>query len=323
MLINLKIPFSTISKNRVPGILTRFRVIDLFGYVRPQRSELLVREFESYRGVYCELCRRLGKDYGPPARLVLNYDCTFYAAVRIAVSGGAAPPLCRGRCTVNPLKRCGFCAESGDEFAAASALTVILAYYKVKDDIADSGFFKGLLYRAALPLFSHMHRKAVKRFPELEKAAGGAMKGQAQAEQAGGIDRAAEPTAHMLADVFELVGASVGRKRILRETGYFLGRWIYLMDAADDLAKDLRRQNFNPFAVKFHLGRGSAPEELKQARDYANEELNGTLAKLCAAVNLLEMNSFGPIVRNIVFLGLPMMQKELLYKKESGNVRSV
>ena len=296
----------------------------LFGYVRPQRSELLVREFEAYRSVYCALCRRLGKDYGPLARLILNYDCTFYAAVCLAVSGRAAPSMRRGRCTVNPLKKCGFCVDSEEELASASALTVILAYYKVRDDIADSGFFKGLLYRAALPFFSFLHRKASRRFPELENSVGGAMKKQSLAERKGiGIDGAAEPTAKMLADVFGTVGAGGSGERILRETGYYLGRWIYLMDAADDLSKDLRRGSFNPFAVRFGLERGCSDEKLDHARDFANEELNGTLAKLGAAVNLLEMNSFGPIVRNIVFLGLPTMQKELLYKKESGNVRSV
>ena len=297
----------------------------MFGYIRPQKSELLVREFEEYRGVYCALCRRLGKDYGPAARLVLNYDCTFYAMLLLTVKGVSNPRFHRGRCMANPLKKCGFCVESGGEFASASALTVILAYYKVRDDIADSGFWKSLLFRLIYPFFSIMHRSAAKKFPELEKPAAEAIREQTLAEQSEnpGIDRCAEPTAQMLACIFTQAGTEGNTPRVLREVGYFLGRWTYLMDAADDMEKDIRRKAFNPFVLRFRLNGSSAREALNEARDYANGTLNGTLARLGAAVNLLKPDGFGSIIRNIVFLGLPAMQKERLYKKENGNVRSV
>lgn len=305
-------------------ILTHFKVINLFGYVKPQKSELLVREFEAYRGVYCALCRRLGKDYGFPARLVLNYDCTFYAVLRLAVAESTEPDFYRGRCVVNPLKKCGFCRENGQELASAAALTVILAYYKVKDNIADSGFFRRLLSFAVLPFFKRKKRKAAKKYPELERIVASAMQEQAKVEHEDcGIDRAAEPTAKMLAGIFETIGAGSSLGRILHEAGYYLGRWVYLMDAADDLQKDIKKKNFNPFAAHFKLTPESTQEQLEKARDFANEELNSTLARLSAAVELLEMNSLGPVVRNVVANGLPMMQKELLYKKESGNVRSL
>lgn len=301
------------------------RMILLFGYIRPQRSELLVREFEEYKAVYCTLCRRLGKDYGPAARLVLNYDCTFYAILLLAMSGKGSPQFGRGRCVVNPLKRCGFCVENGKEFGAASALTVILTYYKVKDDIADSGFWKRLLLRIIYPFFSIMHRKAVRRFPQMEKAAADAMSEQERTEHSDhpSIDRTAEPTACMLAHIFELAGGSGETLRVLYEAGYYFGRWTYLMDAADDMEKDIKRKAFNPFVIHFHLSGVSTRELLDEAKNYANGTLNGTLAKLGAAINLLELGSLGPIVRNIVFLGLPAMQKERLYKKENGNVRSL
>lgn len=297
----------------------------MFGYIRPQNSELLVREFGEYKAVYCTLCRRLGKDYGPAARLVLNYDCTFYAILLLAISGKESPQFSRGRCVVNPLKQCGFCAECGDEFGTASALTVILTYYKVKDDIADSGFWKSLLFRIAYPFFSIMHRKASRRFPQLEKTVADAMSEQERTEHSDhpGIDCSAEPTACMLAHIFELAGGSGETTRVLYEAGYFFGRWTYLMDAADDIEKDIKKKTFNPFVIHFHLNDASTRETLDEAKNYANGTLNGTLAKLGAAINLLELGSFSPIVHNIVFLGLPAMQKEQLFKKENGNVRSV
>ena len=31
----------------------------MFGYVRPFKSELLVREYDQYKAAYCQLCRAL------------------------------------------------------------------------------------------------------------------------------------------------------------------------------------------------------------------------------------------------------------------------
>ena len=69
----------------------------MFGYVRPHRGELLVREYQQYKAVYCQLCRQLGKDYGVLARLTLSYDCTFYAMLALGTQGDRVSRR-RGRC---------------------------------------------------------------------------------------------------------------------------------------------------------------------------------------------------------------------------------
>lgn len=302
----------------------------MFGYIRTQKSELLVREFEEYGGIYCTLCHKLGKDYGPAARLVLNYDCTFYVLLLLAVSENDCPEFFKGRCVVNPLKKCTFCEENSEEFSSASALTMILTYHKVKDNIMDSSFWKSLLYRLLYPLFAFKRRRAAREYPYLDQIAANTMEEQAKIERLEnpGIDRCAEPTAQMLAQIFEHAGkeypeCGTSKSRVLHELGYYLGRWTYLIDAADDIAKDIKQKAFNPFVKKFCLNENSPQETLDDARTYANQVLNGTLAQLDAAANLLSFNRFGPIVRNIVTLGLPLMQKERLFKKENSNVRSL
>lgn len=54
----------------------------MFGYVRIDKGELKVKEYEAYRGIYCSLCRALSKRYGLFSRLILSYDMTFLAMVR-------------------------------------------------------------------------------------------------------------------------------------------------------------------------------------------------------------------------------------------------
>ena len=299
----------------------------MFGYVRVQKSELLVREFEDYGGVYCSLCRRLGRDYGVFSRFFLNYDCAFYAVVFLSVAQQPCPNAQKGRCVANPLKKCVFFPEQGKIFAGAAAFTVLLTYYKLRDDLADSGFRKSLPQRLLLPFASSAKRKAEKRYPALGRLVREMMELQRKTEQGPrpGIDLCAEPTARLLAGFFtseEICGPrqEAPRSRVLREIGFYLGRWTYLMDAADDLAKDVSSGAFNPLAIKFGLNSTNFEENYGAVRAYANGLLNETMSRLGTAANLLNMNRLGPIVHNVIFLGLPQMQRQQLFEKEHRNV---
>ena len=291
----------------------------MFGYVKPKKSELLVREFEAYNGIYCSLCRQLGKSYGPFAKLTLNYDCTFFALVLLALVPKHCPEFSVGRCTVNPLKKCTFCS-SGAELEFAASLTVILAYYKVRDDLKDPGVLKRVAAGFLFPMAALIHRKAIRKQPEIESVVSMSMERQQTVERADhlGLDQCAEPTALMLGKLLPLAAereAAAPDGRVLQQVGYYLGRWIYLVDAADDLESDLHSGAFNPFAALQKQGK-----PLSEIHNYANQVLNGTLSRLGAAANLLDFNALGPIVRNVLLLGLPQIQKELLDKKEKGNV---
>lgn len=291
----------------------------MFGYVKPQKWDLLLREYDQYKSVYCALCRQLGRRYGPAAKMILNYDCTFFSIVRIALST-RSPRFERKRCTVNPLKHCTYCL-SEEETDAAAALTVILSYFKVRDNIADSPWYKKAGYYCLLPAAACARRKAAGRFPAYDAAAEAAMREQSRVEHSAdsGPDACAEPTAGLLAVLFESAAGNARDARILHEFGYYLGRWIYLMDAADDLEKDAASGSFNPFVARYGVRPGDT-EAIRAAKAGANEVLNMTLARLGAAFRLLECKSFGSIVENVVLKGLPEMQRELLFQKEKSHV---
>ena len=104
-------------------------------------------------------------------------------------------------------------------------------------------------------------------------------------------------------------GAEPAQARALRLFGYHLGRWVYLIDAADDWRADLRAGSFNPFLRRFSLERGAAVSEAQAEalRDYANETLNMSAAQMKAAFALLDLPQFAPILRNVVEQGLPQI----------------
>lgn len=288
----------------------------MFGYVRPNKSELLVKEYEQYKAVYCQLCRVLGRDYGWASRFFLSYDCTFYALLALGATGEKLSS-CRARCACNPLKRCRYLEGDGEAYDKAAALTILLTYHKVEDDIEDEGFVKSLGKRMLRPYVRRKAKWARVRYPFLADAAARFMAAQKEAEASGaGIDQCAEPTARLLAEVFEdIVEEGQRQAQPLRQFGYFVGRWVYLMDAADDLQDDLRTGSFNPFINRLdYWGKPSLSEdERKRADEMCNAALNRTVSQMELPLNLIDMENFKPIVENVVHRGLPELQKEILF----------
>lgn len=288
----------------------------MFGYVRPFKSELLVRQYDQYKAAYCQLCRALGKHYGKLSSFTLSYDCTFYALLMLSVKESKLS-LHHGRCVMNPLKRCYFLESDGEAYHKAAALSVLLTYHKLRDDLEDDSFWKSFGSRLLLPLVSRKAKRAAEEYPFLAQEAQKAMDGQREAETTGGgVDACAEPTAQLLAALFkELAGCDQAQAVPLERFGYFLGRWVYLMDAADDLPEDLKDHAFNPFIPRLGLeGKEElSPEERKAADEACNQALNATAAQMILAFNLLDLKTFGPILENVVFKGLPEIQREILF----------
>lgn len=290
----------------------------MFGYIRPKKPELLVREYETYRGVYCGVCKVLGKRYGILSRLALSYDSTFYAMLLLSLHN-SCPDFQRKRCVANPLKKCTFCVGEESLLQQAAALCVLLTVQKLLDDRQDKGKTR-LRAWLLLPLTRRAHRKAVSDYPWMESAAQACTAAQAAAEATPDVDldSCTEPSAEMLAKIFSHETEEEQLQyRVLRETGYFLGRWIYLMDAADDLQKDAKSGDFNWFVNQYSITTKSTEDDLSKVRSIVNGCLNLTMSRLCAAFELLDVNDFAPVLRNIVEQGLPDMQKQLLFKKET------
>ena len=282
----------------------------MFGYLQIQKSELLVRESEAYKAVYCGLFRQMGKDYSVFTRFTLSYDCTFYAMLLMSLNL-SCKGFKDGRCTCNPLKKCKFATDSGDAYRKAAAFSMISVYYKIIDDIQDSGFFKKLLCRIIKPFFSHQRKKAADKYPDMDKAVSDMMKMQYDAEHSEkpSVDMSAHPTALMLAAVLSAEAHDEIQKRVLYEFGYHIGRWIYLVDAADDIEKDIKSNGFNPFVNK-------KTGEVKSS-DFIKAVLNQSLARAYDAYNLLNFTDFKGILDNMMLLGFPASQNRVTSKLDT------
>ncbi len=275
----------------------------MFGYVRPYKPELRFKEFDAYKAVYCSLCKEIGHRYGRGLRLTLSYDLTFLALLQLSQQ---ELPICleKKRCVCNPLKKCSYLSqgsENGEALALPAAASVLLIYYKMSDNIADEGPLKSLFYRFLRLFLKKAHRKAAADFPLLAQKIAAYITAQQQVElqKSPGVDAAAEPTAQMLSALFAACAPKGQETRALQRLGYCLGRWIYLIDAAADLKKDLKQNRFNPLAGEFASG-----VELQPLKARVLPLLNISAAGAAEAFELIEIKRFKNILGNIIYLGL-------------------
>ena len=279
----------------------------MFGYIKPFRPELRLREDEEYKAVYCGLCKELGRSFGLFARMTLSYDFAFMAMFFMALDEDICPSYEKCSCIAHPFKkRCRCCENRAVSLSAKAAM--ILTYYKLKDDLTDKGFFKKIAAAFLMPFASSARKKALAFGNEakfIDNAAAKMMEEQQKLEKenCGISDMAAEPTAKFLEELISL-GGNGKNESVLRRFGYLLGRYIYLCDAIDDLESDRKNKNYNPFLF-------SGEDALSEAKAV----LFMTVAELSDDLDLLELKRYKETVENTVSLGLKSEVERIINKK--------
>ena len=107
----------------------------MFGFIRPVKPELRVREVERFQCVYCGLCHAIRQEYGRLHTMFLSYDMTFLALVLTSLEE-AEPEVVQRRCAASPVRPKAVCI-AGAGLARAADLSVLLAYHKICDTLLD------------------------------------------------------------------------------------------------------------------------------------------------------------------------------------------
>ncbi len=289
----------------------------MFGYVNTYKPELKMKEYELYKGIYCSLCKSLGKNYGQITRMFLNYDFTFLALCAMAFNENS-PKFEKSHCTFCVSKKCMCCEKENDELRFASAATVLTVYYKIKDNISDNSSIKKIPYYLIFPYIKSKYIKVKKDYPDMVDFFDKSMFSQSEIEKrnSGITDEAADNTGKMLG---YLMSYNVdGNEKIIADRfGYFLGRLIYLFDALDDLEKDKKNDNYNVFLTK------SGKYSFEKIRSDADELLQITADEMAKTYELLTINRFKPIIDNIIYYGLDLSISRVLRTEESKIEKSL
>lgn len=278
----------------------------MYGYVRPLKGELKVSEYESFHGIYCALCRQLSHRGGFFARFVVNYDFTFLAML---LSQAGEIRCGQMRCPARLWrKRSCVCADAS--LAKAADESIILAWWKLTDAVADSGFTKALIYRAARVLLRPAYRKAVMERPAFAETVQQCLAelSALEAEKCASLDAVADTFARILqATVVDEPDEK--RRRALQVLMYQLGRYIYILDAVDDLADDRKTGSYNPLALRYPAESGSLThEQIPSVRALLCQAQNS----IAAAFALLDANAWQSILSNVIYYGLPWASESVL-----------
>ena len=270
----------------------------MFGYIRPAKERLNAHDEELFQAVYCGLCHELGRKYGFSARFVLNFDFTFLA---ILLSKTQEPECSACRCVAHPCKaRCVMAHTASLEVAADHS--IVLAWWQLRDHIKDHGLLKSLPYRLAALFLRSAYRKASRCVPEFDASVQRHLSVLAarEREHCASLDQAAEPFAALMADIAAVAPDELHR-RVMAEIFYHLGRWIYLVDAADDLKKDFEAGCYNPLRYRYGLTDGTLDEKTQQEVALS---LDLSVHRMASAYALLERGVWSNILDSIFYESL-------------------
>lgn len=220
----------------------------MFGYIRPVKGELYVKDSELYSAVYCGLCRYGGKNISHLTRWLLNYDFVLLALLRMSLTNES---VCieKKRCPYKLRKKACACAD--DSYGFVCSAFGLLTYGKLLDDINDEKGVKRFFKRLVKPVFSHIKKKS-DTYEGLWDivSAGLTATDVAEKESCASVDRAADGFATMMKKIASY-GLEGNTRLIAEQCGYHIGRFIYIADAFDDIESDSKSGNYNPLLLKY------------------------------------------------------------------------
>ncbi|MDD4678015.1 MAG: DUF5685 family protein [Tissierellia bacterium] len=275
----------------------------MFGYITINKMELKFKEYYSYKGYYCGLCKCLKTKYGNKSRLTLNYDMTFLI---LLLSSLYEPDnkFNNERCMVHPKKKQLIIQNDVTNYAAS--LNVLLSYYNMLDNWEDDRDYKSL---AAAKVLESEFKKSSAVLNEITKTIKLRLKNisKLEKEDTDDIDAVSNEFGHLMEEMF--LYKKDHWEQSLRKIGFYLGKYIYFIDAYDDMKKDEENSSYNPFNKL----------NIENKKEYAKNLLMINLSLLSEEIEKLPLVQDKGIIDNIIYSG--MLNK--FDNKENTNERPI
>ncbi len=265
----------------------------MYGYVTANGPELKVREQAEANARYCGLCSCLKKDFGRAGQLTITHDMTFL----VYLLNGLYEPKeeeFTGRCILHPLNKRLFIRSEMTEYAAE--MNVLLAWFKLIDDWKDE---KKLSARAMLTGLHKKVTKVIDKYPDKARVIKKAFKrlSKLEKEKSDDLDALSGEFGKVMAEVCDIYGDEWSEN--LRAIGFSLGKFIYIMDAYDDLEEDRKKGNFN--CLEFHIARFDSKERFD---NFIYDILNAVMADCARNFEMLPITKDAEVLRNIIYAGV-------------------
>lgn len=305
----------------------------MFGYVTINKPEIRFKDYDTYRSYYCGLCRCLKKRHGFWGRMTLDYDMVFLVLLLSGLYDTDTEQQQRRRCILHPFS--GHLERISEFTEYAADMNLLLFYYKCLDDWNDD---RKLTRRICAALLSPGVKRVRRRYPEKAEAVRSHLASLSEAERAAGIQSgkyltaqeknaagrpAEQPTVLDIDGPAGIFGGLLSeifawRKDVwedtLRRLGFYLGKYIYLIDAYDDIEKDMEKKRYNPFSGIY----GQPDFDLK-----CGEILKMMISECAGAFERLPVEDHMEILRNIIYAGVWSKYEAALQKRKDRDRENV
>lgn len=289
----------------------------MFGYITPDKPELRIWEFEVFRGYYCGVCKAIAKRAGQRCRISLSYDAAFLALLLDSLSTDQLKGK-QQRCFIHPLKK-RFMVENNPAVEFASDINIVLAYYSVKDKWRDEKKISGFI---GIAILKRSFKKVKRKYPVLVNDVQKELSFLYELEQGHCqyMDEASEPFARLMQIIFSFPVTDERQKKTLGWIGYNLGKWIYILDAYDDIEDNIKSGAYNPLLNQFQYKPEESIRDFKERiKEKTNFNLVYTLSEMEKAFSLLNVKKNKGILENIVYSGLLIRTHNVLKPEDRSN----
>ena len=287
----------------------------MLGYVKIDKGELKVREYDIYTGYYCGICKSIGRRYGQLPRMVLSYDAAFLGILLSALSDDR-DEISWEHCIAHHIQKKPVISNKVIDYAADVML--ILTWYKLADDVKDEG---SLPARAAMGAFGGIHRRLHNAHPVLCNQIEELLDRLTVYEnlKCDNLDQVADSFAQIMRIIFAdgvrtIYGEDDDRAQVLGEIGYNLGKWIYIADAVDDIDENYSTGSYNPLFYRFNFD--SETENTAEFKSRIEGRLNFNfyqcLAVISQSLEEIDLKKYQGILENIVYFGLNHQTRMLI-----------
>ena len=274
----------------------------MLGVMTVRQPELRFREFDRYRGIYCGLCRSIGKRCGAACRLALSFEMTFMAMLLSSLYEPETKQEMH-RCVLHPIKKRLMISNEAIDYCAD--MSALVSFYDLRDGWEDE---KKVSRLAASELLKSAAQRAGERWPHqrdaIESYVTKLHEVEARADE--NLDAAANLTGNMLAELYVMKEDVYARD--LRELGFYLGKFIYLCDCYEDIERDVKKNNYNPL-----IARSDDPAFAEKSE----QMLSVIMAEAARAFERLPLIEDAEIMRNVLYSGIWMRFEQATERRKA------
>lgn len=275
----------------------------MLGYLHPKLKSSNSKLKEQYKALYCGLCHGLKKNYGYRGIACLNYEVTFLLLLIISASEKESV-IFHGSCCLTPFVRVPFIDYLSREVKTSADISILVSGFEIKDNINDDGVF---IWKIFDRLLNKLNETATNEISEFEASIKNKLNTFYNLEnnESDNIDDILCACGDIVEKFVEPLLPAVDGPvaEIISMITNYIGQWIYLVDACDDLQKDISTDNYNP---------------LRHLSDYriVRDKMVRLQLHIRELISRLPLNEYGELLHYFSDVCIPEKSSRILEKYE-------